>query len=168
MPWASVQANVGLPLKLAGVAEAQCAQRVAGVLERVGLSGRGEALPHELSGGMKMRSSIARALVMQPELLLMDEPFAALDDPTRQRLQADLAQWWLAERFGVCFVTHQVAEAVFMCTRLVVLSPRGGQVLARFEIDEPYPRGEAFRRSLRFHELCVAVSDAMSAAEARP
>ncbi len=162
LPWADLERNVGLPLQLAGWTAAARNERVQAVLERVGLTGRERALPHELSGGMKMRASIARALVMQPDLLLMDEPFSALDDPTRQRLQADLLQWWQVQGFALCFVTHQVAEAVFMASRVVVLGAKGGQIVADWEVDEPFPRTDAFRRSARFHEHCVAIGDALA------
>lgn len=162
LPWADLERNVGLPLQLAGWTAAARNERVQAVLERVGLTGRERALPHELSGGMKMRASIARALVMQPDLLLMDEPFSALDDPTRQRLQADLLQWWQVQGFALCFVTHQVAEAVFMASRVVVMGAKGGQIVAEWEVDEPFPRTDAFRRSARFHEHCVAIGDALA------
>ncbi|MFM8664733.1 MAG: ABC transporter ATP-binding protein [Betaproteobacteria bacterium] len=162
LPWADLERNVGLPLQLAGWTAAARNERVQAVLERVGLTGRERALPHELSGGMKMRASIARALVMQPDLLLMDEPFSALDDPTRQRLQADLLQWWQVQGFALCFVTHQVAEAVFMASRVVVLGAKGGRIVAEWEVDEPFPRTDAFRRSARFHEHCVAIGDALA------
>ncbi len=164
LPWADLERNVSLPLKLAGWTTSATAQRVRAVLERVGLSGREHALPHELSGGMKMRASIARALVMQPDLLLMDEPFSALDDSTRQRLQADLLQWWQTQGFALCFVTHQVAEAVFMASRVVVMGGQPGRILAELVVEEPFPRTAAFRRSPRFHEHCVAIGDAQAAA----
>jgi len=164
LPWADLERNVGLPLQLAGWTAAAKKQRVQAVLERVGLTGRERALPHELSGGMKMRASIARALVMQPDLLLMDEPFSALDDPTRQRLQADLLQWWQVQGFALCFVTHQVAEAVFMASRVVVMGAQAGHIVAEFRVDEPFPRSADFRRSARFHEHGVAIGDALAAA----
>jgi NitT/TauT family transport system ATP-binding protein len=101
---------------------------------------------------------------MEPDLLLMDEPFAALDDPTRQRLQADLLQWWQAQGFALCFVTHQVAEAVFMSSRIVVMGASPGRVIDEITVDEPYPRTEDFRRSARFHEYTVRLGDALGRA----
>ena len=166
LPWAELQDNVGLPLKIRGLKPPQRTEQVRQVLSRVGLAGREEALPHELSGGMKMRASIARALVMEPDLLLMDEPFAALDDPTRQRLQADLLQWWQAQGFALCFVTHQVAEAVFMSSRIVVMGASPGRVIDEITVDEPYPRTEDFRRSARFHEYTIRLGDALGRATA--
>jgi len=163
LPWADLQSNVGLPLHLGGWQAEPKAQRIQAVLERVGLAGRERALPHELSGGMKMRASIARALVMQPDLLLMDEPFAALDDPTRQRLQADLLQWWRAQGFALCMVTHQVAEAVFMASRVLIMGAEAGSPAVERVVDEPFPRAMDFRRSARFHEHCVAIGDALVA-----
>lgn len=162
LPWADLEDNVGLPLKVAGTPPGPCAAQVQRVLQRVGMTGRERALPHELSGGMKMRASIARALVMQPDLLLMDEPFAALDDLTRQRLQADVLQWWQAQGFALCLVTHHVAEAVFMSSRVVVMGTRPGRVIAEVSVPEPFPRSADFRRSTRFHETCVAVGDALA------
>lgn len=162
LPWATLQDNVGLPLRLKGMPAAQWQERVARVLEQVGLSGRGLALPHELSGGMKMRASVARALVTEPELLLLDEPFAALDDPTRQRLQADLARWAHSRKLTVCFVTHQVSEAVFLATRVAVMGGSPGRIHRTIELPEPVPREEAFRRSPVFHDQCVKVAEAVA------
>lgn len=164
LPWAELHDNVSLPLKVRGLPAPQRSALVQQVLGRVGLSGRETALPHELSGGMKMRASIARALVMTPDLLLMDEPFSALDDPTRQRLQADLLQWWQAQGFALCFVTHQVAEAVFMSSRIVVMGAHPARIVAEISVDEPYPRAPEFRRSARFHAISVRVADALAQA----
>lgn len=166
LPWANLLDNVALPLKVRGVPPGARRAQVQQVLTRVGLAGRECALPHELSGGMKMRASIARALVMAPDLLLMDEPFAALDDPTRQRLQTDLLQWWQAQGFALCFVTHQVAEAVFMSSRIVVMGASPARVVAEFTVDEPYPRTPAFRRSASFHSLGVQIGDALAQSSA--
>lgn len=164
MPWARVADNVRLPLRLAGQSRAQSAARVAEVLRAVGLEAFADAYPAQLSGGMKMRASIARALVTQPAVLLMDEPFAALDDLTRQKLHGDLTRWWDALRPSTVFVTHNVAEAVFLSQRVLVMSPRPGRVVAEVLIDEPLPRPPAFRHSARCHALVRTVSEAMEAA----
>ena len=133
MPWASVAANVRLPLKL-HADEAQSRAAVAQALERVGLADFADAYPRELSGGMKMRASIARALVTEPELLLMDEPFAALDEITRFRLNNDLLALWRNLRKTVIFVTHSVFESVYLSQRIVVMTPRPGRVFAEIAI----------------------------------
>ena len=170
MPWASVFDNVWLPLRLTGMPRDMAAPRVRDVLGRVGLAAFESAFPHELSGGMKMRSSIARALVTQPRVLLMDEPFAALDDITRQRLNADLLQWWQQQRMSAIFVTHSVAEAVFLAQRVLVMSARPGRIVAELRVDAPYPRGPEWRHSTAFvqagRELALAL-DAASVEAAR-
>jgi NitT/TauT family transport system ATP-binding protein len=164
MPWASVFDNVWLPLRLAGVSRTAARERVDAALASVGLKDFAGAFPSELSGGMKMRASIARALVTQPRVLLMDEPFAALDEFTRQRLNADLLQWWQRRPLAVLFVTHSLFEAVFLSQRVLVMGARPGRVMAAFEIDEPYPRGSAFRTSTRYAETCAAISAALEQA----
>jgi NitT/TauT family transport system ATP-binding protein len=130
----------------------------------VGLADFVNAYPAQLSGGMKMRASIARALVTQPRVLLMDEPFAALDDLTRQKLQADLLHWWQRLAPATVFVTHNVAEAVFLSQRVLVMSPRPGRVHAELRIHSPYPRTPEFRLSQAFFRHCRDVSLALEAA----
>ena len=142
MPWANVANNVLLPLKLKGVASEQASKRVAAALDRVGLQKFGAAYPRELSGGMRMRVSIARALVTEPELLLMDEPFAALDEITRFKLNNDLLQVWQTLRTTIVFVTHSVFESVYLSSRIVVMAARPGRVFTELAIDAPYPRDQ--------------------------
>ena len=161
MPWASVFDNVWLPLRLQGMARAEAAPRIGAVLARVGLADFAMARPAELSGGMKMRASIARALVTQPRVLLMDEPFAALDDLTRQRLNAELLQWWARERMAALFVTHSVAEAVFLSQRVLVMAPRPGRIVAEVVVPQAYPRHAEFRHSAAFGQACQAVTAAL-------
>ena len=166
MPWASVFGNVHLPLKLAGLTRAAAAERVATALAGVGLAEFARAYPRELSGGMKMRVSIARALVTAPQLLLMDEPFAALDEITRFRLANDLLDLWQALGKTVVFVTHSVFESVFLSNRIVVMTPRPGRVFAEIPIDAPYPRDESFRTSPEYAGFCRRVSQALASAMA--
>lgn len=153
MPWADVATNVRLPLALAGSADADA--RVEHALELVGLREFRAAHPRELSGGMQMRVSIARALATQPRLLLMDEPFAALDEITRNKMDGDLQRLWMSEALTVLFVTHSIYEAVFLSTRIVVMSARPGRIVGELAIDEPHPRDAAFRASERFARYCV-------------
>jgi NitT/TauT family transport system ATP-binding protein len=163
MPWATVAANVRLPLKLQGLA-AQAQPRVAAALEGVGLASFAASYPRELSGGMKMRTSIARALVTEPRLLLMDEPFAALDEITRFRLNNDLLALWQALGKSVVFVTHSVFESVYLSQRIVVMTPRPGRVFTELLIDAPYPRDESFRTSPDYGGYCRRVSHALARA----
>jgi NitT/TauT family transport system ATP-binding protein len=166
MPWTSVAGNVYLPLKLAGYERKAAMPRIREALARVGLSDFENAYPRELSGGMKMRASIARALVTQPKLLLMDEPFAALDEITRFRLNNDLLAVWAAMRQTAVFVTHSVFESVYLSSRILVMTPRPGRIFAEIAIDAPYPRDEAFRTSAEYAALCRKVSEALLAAMA--
>ncbi|HEY1309837.1 MAG TPA: ABC transporter ATP-binding protein [Pseudolabrys sp.] len=164
MPWADVAANARLPLKLSGADAAQSNEAVARALARVGLADFAKAYPRELSGGMKMRASIARALVTEPALLLMDEPFAALDEITRFKLNNDLLKLWQELRRTVVFVTHSVFESVYLSQRIVVMTSRPGRVFADIPIDAPYPRDERFRTSAEFAGHCRVVSEALGQA----
>jgi NitT/TauT family transport system ATP-binding protein len=164
MPWTTVARNVGLPLRLAGRSAVGAAPHVAAVLDRVGLGGFRDAYPRELSGGMKMRASIARALVTNPALLLMDEPFAALDEITRFKLNNDLLDLWQALRKTVVFVTHSVFESVYLSHRIVVMTPRPGRVFKEVVVDAPYPRRESFRTSAEYAAYCRLVSEALGEA----
>jgi NitT/TauT family transport system ATP-binding protein len=164
MPWATLFDNVFLPLKLAGMARAAAAPRVTATLASVGLAGFEHSYPRALSGGMKMRASIARALITKPQLLLMDEPFAALDEITRFKLNDDLLGLWRAQGLTVIFVTHSVFESVYLSTRIAVMGARPGRIAGEIAIDEPSPRGEAFRTAPRYGELCRLTSAALAEA----
>ena len=166
MPWTTVFDNVRLPLKLAGVAADKASARVGAALERVGLQDFSSVYPRELSGGMRMRVSIARALVTEPELLLMDEPFAALDEITRFKLNDDLLTMWQALGTTVVFVTHSVFESVYLSSRIAVMAARPGRVFTELAIDAPYPRGGDFRTSSEYAALCRRTSDALARAMA--
>jgi NitT/TauT family transport system ATP-binding protein len=166
MPWANVSNNVLLPLKLKGISSEQASKRVAAVIDRVGLQKFGAAYPRELSGGMRMRVSIARALVTEPALLLMDEPFAALDEITRFRLNNDLLQVWQALRTTIVFVTHSVFESVYLSSRIVVMAARPGRVFTEVAIDAPYPRDQNFRTSAEYAALTRRTSEALAQAMA--
>jgi NitT/TauT family transport system ATP-binding protein len=166
MPWARVERNVRLPLDLAAVPRSQADAQVRDALATVGLAGSARQFPRELSGGMQMRASIARALVTTPDLLLMDEPFGALDEFTRQRLDDELLATWRDRRLTIVFVTHSIAEAVYLATRVVVMAARPGRVIREVTIDAPYPRGDAWRGAHEFAALSQALSHAVAAAGA--
>ncbi|MCR9240333.1 MAG: ABC transporter ATP-binding protein [Rhodobiaceae bacterium] len=163
LPWASAFDNVYLPLKLKGVPRDEASGKVREALSRVGLSDATDRLPRELSGGMRMRVSIARALVTEPPVLLMDEPFAALDEFTREKLDDDLLTLWRDLGWTVIFVTHSVYESVYLSERILVMSNETGtgQIADDIRIDAPYPRGLAFRQSSAYFDHCKAVSAAL-------
>ena len=164
MPWATVAANIQVPLTLLRVPRDQAAARVREAIGLVGLDSFERAYPRELSGGMKMRVSIARALATRPRLLLMDEPFAALDEITRMRLNNDLLGLWRRQGFTVVFVTHSVYESVYLSSRVAVMTPRPGRVAAEVTIETPYPRDDAFRTSPEYNNYCRTVSARLAAA----
>jgi NitT/TauT family transport system ATP-binding protein len=158
MPWATALANVMMPLTLKGVRRGEAEGRAAELLALVGLKGFEKSYPRELSGGMKMRVSIARGLVLRPKILLMDEPFAALDEITRHRLNDDLLELWWKEKFTAVFVTHSVFESVYLSKRIIVMAARPGRVMADLDVDAPYPRDDLFRTSPEYAHLCRVVS----------
>ncbi|SEC24827.1 NitT/TauT family transport system ATP-binding protein [Rhizobiales bacterium GAS191] len=164
MPWASVESNVFLPLRLENWSFRDAAPRIEEALALVGLADFKKAVPRELSGGMKMRVSIARALVTRPSLLLMDEPFAALDEITRFKLNDDLMR--LKQEIGctVVFVTHSIYESAYLSTRIAVMAARPGRIIAEIDIDAPLPRAEQYRREPAYLDACSKASDALHGA----
>ena len=160
-PWSDVFHNVWLPLRLAGCSKEKARPRIDEALAQVGLSGFAKAYPRQLSGGMKMRVSIARALVTRPAVLLMDEPFAALDEITRLKLNDDLAALQASLGATVVFVTHSVFESVYLADRIVVMAARPGRAVAEITVDAPGPRREGFRVSPLYAETCQRTSAAL-------
>jgi NitT/TauT family transport system ATP-binding protein len=162
MPWASVRDNVRLPLRLARVPAVEADARIDSALAQVGLADFADAYPRELSGGMKMRVSLARALVTDPDILLMDEPFAALDEITRFRLNNDLLVLWRGLHKTVIFVTHSVFESVYLSQRVIVMTQRPGRIAAEIVISTTELRGEDFRTSAEYGRYCRKVSSALA------
>lgn len=167
-PWLSAEANVALPLELAGTPRREARDQARAALARVGLADAALARPAQLSGGMAMRASLARALVTNPKLLLLDEPFAALDEITRRSLADDLLAIWSEARPAIVFVTHNVEEAVYMASRVVVMSAGPGKSAGETATAAPVPRPEAFRTSPPFRDAAEAISRQLAQAMARP
>ncbi|MDO9235117.1 MAG: ABC transporter ATP-binding protein [Aquabacterium sp.] len=166
MPWADVQSNVRLPLDLIGTPRAHATEQVHQALKLVGLTHVAGQRPKELSGGMQMRVSIARGLVTQPKLLLMDEPFGALDEITRNRLDADLLELWRRQGLTVVFVTHSITEAVFLSTRVLVMAAGPGRIVEDVAIHNPWPRDDDYRTSPAFNEQVRHLQRSLSRASA--
>lgn len=167
LPWRTVRQNVGLGLELEGMSKARRAEKISALLELVGLGPVANSYPRELSGGMKMRVSIARALATNPRLLLMDEPFAALDEVSRDRLNEELLRLRAEQKWTAVFVTHSVAEAVFLSTRIIVLAPNPGRICALLPVDLPWPRTADLRETPEFEAMVAQVSHTLRGAAAR-
>jgi NitT/TauT family transport system ATP-binding protein len=163
LPWQTVQRNVELPAQLAGLSASLRAERAASAIRRVGLVGFENHRPAQLSGGMRMRVSIARALTLQPKVFLFDEPFGALDEITRERLNEEVLDCFVGDPFAALFVTHSVPESVFLSTRILVLSPRPGRIYADIEVPFSYPRAPSIRYSPEFAAIAGRVSEALRA-----
>jgi NitT/TauT family transport system ATP-binding protein len=166
LPWRDVQRNVELFAELDGMSKADTARRVAENVRLVGLDGFEDKYPKQLSGGMRMRASLARSLVMEPDIFLFDEPFGALDEITRERLNDELLGLFQRKGFGALFITHSISEAVFLSTRVMVMSQRPGRILETFEVPFPYPRSHDLRFEAAFAELSGEVSHALRGAHA--
>jgi NitT/TauT family transport system ATP-binding protein len=166
LPWRTVQKNVELFLELHGVDKAQRAAKAADAIALVGLAGFEQFHPKRLSGGMKMRVSLARSLTLQPKVFLFDEPFGALDEITRERLNEELLKLFVEQKFAALFITHSVNEAVFLSTRVLVMSARPGRIVAEFPVPFEYPRSPDLRYDPEFARLTGDVSHALRDAHA--
>jgi NitT/TauT family transport system ATP-binding protein len=159
--WRTVQANVALPLEVKGMGRAERDERIRAMLELVELRDFARHYPYQLSGGMQQRVAIARALALEPSILLMDEPFGALDEMTRERLNAEVQRIWQQTRTTIVFVTHSIPEAVFLSSRVVVMSPRPGRIVRVIDIDLPRPRTDDTRETPRYFELITEVRETL-------
>jgi len=159
--WRTVQANVALPLEVKGTPGTERDQRVRSMLELVELKDFARHYPYQLSGGMQQRVSIARALALEPSILLMDEPFGALDEMTRERLNAEVQRIWQETGTTIVFVTHSIPEAVFLSSRVVVMSPRPGRIVRIIDVDLPRPRTDDTRETARYFELITEVRETL-------
>ena len=166
LPWRTVRRNVELNAELQNVPKSERQERVRQAIELVGLTGNEDKYPKQLSGGMKMRTSLARSLVMKPSVFMFDEPFGALDEITRERLQDELLRLFVHEGFAGLFITHSIPEAVFLSTRVLCMSARPGRIIADFRIPWEYPRRHDIRYSPEFAEMCGKVSEALKEAHA--
>lgn len=166
LPWRTVQRNVELNAELQGMGRSERRRRAAEAIDLVGLKGHEDKYPKQLSGGMKMRCSLARSLMMQPKVFMFDEPFGALDEITRERLNDELLRLFVLEGFAGLFITHSISEAVFLSTRVLCMSARPGRIIGDFQVPFDYPRQHDIRYSPEFAELSGQVSEALKEAHA--
>lgn len=164
LPWRTVRRNVELNAELQGMPKDERRRRAAEAIDLVGLTGHEGKYPKQLSGGMRMRCSVARALVLEPSVFMFDEPFGALDEITRERLNDELLKLFVDKGFAGLFITHSIAEAVFLSTRVLCMSARPGRIIADIPVSFPYPREHDLRYEPAFAELCGQVSEALKEA----